>query len=166
MLGPDNAIWDDGEWVSWDEINQQIQYKEWGAKYPNAARSLIPIFEDLLSTAEHYHNVTGSHLQVYGDIGELFCAITHGMKLNRNYAAGADGRLGNDHVEVKTITPFKNSDMVEVKASGNFSKLFVVKITAEFEIAGRLINRKYLPPAKCGKIQVRWRDLPNLGPQT
>jgi hypothetical protein len=25
-LGPDNAIWDDGEWVSWDEINQQIQY--------------------------------------------------------------------------------------------------------------------------------------------
>ena len=88
------------------------------------------------------------------------------MKLNRNYAAGADGRLGNDHVEVKTITPFKNGDMVEVKASGNFSKLFVVKITAEFEIAGRLIDRKYLPPAKCGKIQVRWRDLPNLGPQT
>ena len=166
MLGPDNAIWDDGEWVSWDEINQQIQYKEWGAKYPNADRSLIPIFEDLLSTAEHYHNVTGSHLQVYGDIGELFCAITHGMKLNRNYAAGADGRLGNDHVEVKTITPFKNSDMVEVKASGNFSKLFVVKITAEFEIAGRLIDRKYLPPAKCDKIQVSWRDLPNLGPQT
>ena len=166
MFGPDYAIWDDGEWVSWDEINQQIQYKEWGAKYPNADRSLIPIFEDLLSTAEHYHNVTGSHLQVYGDIGELFCAITHGMKLNRNYAAGADGRLGNDHVEVKTITPFKNSDMVEVKASGNFSKLFVVKITAEFEIAGRLIDRKYLPPAKCGKIQVRWRDLPNLGPQT
>ncbi len=166
MLGPDNAIWDDGEWVSWDEINQQIQYKEWGAKYPNADRSLIPIFEDLLSTAEHYHNVTGSHLQVYGDIGELFCAITHGMKLNRNYAAGADGRLGNDHVEVKTITPFKNSDMVEVKASGNFSKLFVVKITAKFEIAGRLIDRKYLPPAKCGKIQVRLRDLPNLGPQT
>ena len=166
MLGPDNAIWDDGEWVSWDEINQQIQYKEWGAKYPNADRSLVPIFEDLLSTAEHYHNVTGSHLQGYGDIGELFCASPHGMKLNRNYAAGADGRLGNDHVEVKTITPFKNSDMVEVKASGNFSKLFVVKITAEFEIAGRLIDRKYLPPAKCGKIQVRWRDLPNLGPQT
>ena len=166
MLGPDNAIWDDGEWVSWDEINQQIQYNEWGAKYPNADRSLIPIFEDLLSTAEHYHNVTGSHLQVYGDIGELFCAITHGMKLNRNYAAGADGRLGNDHVEVKTITPFKNSDMVEVKASGNFSKLFVVKITAEFEIAGRLIDRKYLKKKKCGKIQVRWRDLPNLGPQT
>ncbi|MEQ1514913.1 MAG: hypothetical protein WA793_14700 [Sphingorhabdus sp.] len=166
MLGPENAIWDDGEWVSWDEINQQLQYKEWGAKYPNADRSLIPIFEGLLSLAEDYHNATGSHLQVYGDIGELFCAITHGMKLNRNYAPGADGRLGKDHVEVKTITPFKNSDLVEVKAIGNFSKLFVVKINAEFEIAGRLIDRKYLPPAKRGKIRVRWQDLPGLGPAT
>lgn len=31
-LGPDNAIWDDGEWISWDEINEQIQYKEWRAR--------------------------------------------------------------------------------------------------------------------------------------
>ena len=74
MLGPDNAIWDDGEWVSWDEINQQLQYKEWGAKYPNADRALIPIFEDLLLLAEAYHLQTGLHLQVYGDIGELFAA--------------------------------------------------------------------------------------------
>jgi hypothetical protein len=28
-LGPDNAIWDDGEWVGWGEIEPQIQYKEW-----------------------------------------------------------------------------------------------------------------------------------------
>lgn len=33
-LGPDNAVWDDGEWISWDEINQQIQYQEWRAKTP------------------------------------------------------------------------------------------------------------------------------------
>lgn len=29
MLGPDNAIWDDGEWVGWGEIEEQIPYKEW-----------------------------------------------------------------------------------------------------------------------------------------
>ena len=23
-LGPDNAIWDDGEWISWDEINKLL----------------------------------------------------------------------------------------------------------------------------------------------
>ena len=50
-LGPDNAIWDDGEWVSWDEINQQIQYKEWRARYPNADLSLVSVFESLIGTA-------------------------------------------------------------------------------------------------------------------
>jgi hypothetical protein len=118
MLGIDNAFWDDGEWVSWEEIDEQVRHKEWGAKYPNADRSLIPIFEDLIRLAESYYFATGSHLQVYGDIGELFGAITHGIKLHKNYAQGSYGRLGNDLVEVKTITPFKRNDTVEVKLSG------------------------------------------------
>lgn len=159
MLGPDNAIWDDGEWVSWDEINQQIQYKEWGAKNPNADRSLIPVFESLLCVAEDYFYATGSHLQVYGDIGELFAAITHGIKLHRNYAPGSDGRLGNDFVEVKTITPFKRNDVVEVKASGNFNKLLVVKINQDFELSSRMIDRKKLPAAKGGKYRISWNDI-------
>ena len=159
MLEPDDAIWDDGEWVSWDEINEQIQYKEWGAKYPNSDRSLIPVFENLLSVAQEYFDTTGSHLQVYGDIGELFGAITYGIKLHRNYAPGSDGRLGNDFVEVKTITPFKSNNVVEVKAIGNFNKLLVVKINDEFEIAGKIIDRKKLPAPKGGKYRVDWAEL-------
>jgi hypothetical protein len=159
MLGPDNALWDDGEWVSWDDINRQIQYKEWGAKYPNADRGLIPVFENLLAVAEDYFFQTGSHLQVYGDIGELFGAITHGIKLHSNYAAGSDGRLGNDFVEVKTITPFKKNDVVTVKARGHFSKLLVVKIDQDFDISSRMIDRKKLPAAKQGKITIRWDDI-------
>jgi hypothetical protein len=160
MLGPDNAIWDDGEWISWDEINRQIQYKEWGAKYPNADRALIPYFEELIGLAESYYCETGNHLQVYGDIGELFGAITLGIKLHANYTQGSDGRLGNDHIEIKTITPFKTNDYVEIKASGNFNKLFVVKINQEFELSSRMIERKKLPPAKDGRYRVSWADLP------
>ena len=159
MLGPDNAIWDDGEWVSWDEINRQLQCKEWGAKYPNADRALIPIFEDLLSLAEAYHLQTGLHLQVYGDIGELFAAITHGVKLHRNYAQGSDGRLGNDFIEVKTITPFKARDFVTISSAGNFSKLFVVKINEEFEIAGRMVDRSVLKWGGKTEIRVHWSEL-------
>lgn len=159
MLGPDNAFWDDGEWVSWADIDEQIQYKEWGAKYPNADRSLIPIFEELLSVAEEYNRITGSHLQVYGDIGELFGAITYGVKLHSNYAQGSDGRLGNDFVEVKTITPFKANDYVEVKASGNFSKLLVVKINQDFELSCRMVARKDLPKAKGGKHRISWLEI-------
>ena len=147
-LGPDNAIWDDGEWVSWDEINQQIQYKEWRARYPNADLSLVSVFESLIGTAEEYYHLTGRHLQVYGDIGELYGAITHGIKLHRNYAKGSDGRLGNDFVEIKTITPFKDCDTVEINLDRHFSKVLIVKINADFEVRGKLLDRKALPQGK------------------
>ena len=154
-----DALWDDGEWVSWDDIDQQIQYHEWRARYPNADISLVPIFEQLISVAEHYHNATGRHLQVYGDIGELYGAITYGIKLHRNYAQGSDGRLGNDYVEIKTITPFSRSDRVSISLAGHFSKLFLVKITETFEISGRLIKRADLPKPKGKNVVLRWHDV-------
>lgn len=160
-LGPDNAIWDEGEWISWDEINQQIQYKEWRARYPNADLSLVPIFETLINVAEEYHLLTGSHLQVYGDIGELYGAITHGIKLHGNYAKGSDGRLGNHFVEVKTITPFKNCDFVEINLDRHFSQVFIVKINADFEVRGILLDRKALPKGKLrgNKLRIDWAQI-------
>ncbi len=155
----DRAFYDDGEWVTWSQIEEQVRYKEWGAKYPNAKRSLIPYFEDLLSLAESYHLETGLHLSVYGDIGELFGAITHGITLNKMYAQGSDGRLGNDFVEVKTITPFKQNDVVSVKVSGNFNKLLVVRINENFEVSSKLVDRKSLPKTTGEFIRVRWTDL-------
>lgn len=159
MLGSDNAIWDDGEWISWDEINQQIQYKEWRAKYPNANLSLVPIFEQLLETAQSYFDATGLHLQVYGDIGELYGAITYGIKLHSNYSQGSDGRLGNDFIEVKTIAPSNKRDETEVNLAGHFSKLLVVKINEEFEIAHRLIDRKLLRTTKGNRLRIKWSSL-------
>ena len=155
----DRAFYDDGEWVSWSDVEEQLRYQEWRAKYPNAIRSLIPYFQDLLSLAESYHVETGRHLNVYGDIGELFGAITYGIKLNKNYAQGADGRLGNDHVEIKTITPFKSKDEVAVKVSGNFSKLLVVKINADFEVSSRMVDRSKLPRTAKPFLRIRWEDL-------
>lgn len=55
MLETNNAFWDDGEWVSWDEIDEQIQYKEWRARYPDADLSVVSVFESLLATAQEYH---------------------------------------------------------------------------------------------------------------
>ncbi len=154
-----DSLWDDGEWVSWDSINEQIQYKEWRVKYPNADISLVPIFEQLISAAEAYYNTTGNHLQIYGDIGEIYGAITHGIKLHKNYAQGSDGRLGNDFIEVKTITPFKKSDSISIKRSGNFNKLFVVRINQDFELNGHLINRADLPMRKGNNLRLKWRDV-------
>ncbi len=121
---------------------------------------MIPYFENLISLAESYHYETGLHLAVYGDVGELFGAITYGIKLNKTYAQGSDGRLGNDHIEVKTITPFKNKDEVLVDTNGNFNKLLVVKINEAFQVSGRMIDRKELPKRSGRYLRVKWADLP------
>lgn len=156
MIESYNAFWDDGEWITWDEINEQIQYKEWRARYPNADLSLVSVFENLLETAQSYHELTGRHLQVYGDIGELYGVITHGLKLHRNYAQGSDGRIGNDFVEVKTITPFKSDDVVTLNMARNFNKVLIVKINENFEITGKLIDRRSLPKSTGDRLRLDW----------
>lgn len=156
MLGPDNAIWDDGEWVSWAELDYHYEQHQFRQQYPNADLSLVPIFEDLLETAEDYFHLTGRHLQVYGDIGELYGAIAYGIRLHRNYAQGSDGRLGNDFVEVKTITPFKQSSVVTLNMRRNFSKVLIVKISSDFEVSAKMIDRKALPKITGDRLQLDW----------
>ncbi|MCJ2180599.1 hypothetical protein [Novosphingobium album (ex Hu et al. 2023)] len=158
MWNDDNAIYDDGEWITWTEINSHLERLELEAQYPNADIELVPVFEELLSTAQHYHLLTGRHLQVYGDLGELYGAITYGIKLHRNYAQGSDGRLGNDLVEVKTITPFKSNNIVTLNLKRNFSKVLIVKIDADFEVQGKMIDRKALPKVKGDQLQLNWDD--------
>lgn len=154
-----NAFWDDGEWVTWNEINEQIQHKEWRARYPNADLSLVSVFENLLETAQSYHMLTGRHLQVYGDVGELYGVITHGLKLHRIYAQGSDGRIGNDLVEVKTITPFKRNDVVTLNMTRNFSKVLLVKINEEFQIKDKLIDRRSLPKCTGDRLRLDWGSI-------
>lgn len=158
MWNDDNAVYDDGEWITWTEINSHLERLELKARYPNADLELVPIFEDLLATAEHYHLLTGNHLQVYGDIGELYGAITYGIKLHRNYAKGSDGRLGDHFVEVKTITPFKSSNTITLNLKRNFSKVLIVRIDREFQVEGKLIDRKVLPKVKRDTLQLNWDD--------
>jgi hypothetical protein len=156
---PDNAIYDDGEWITWTEINSHLDLLEARARYPNLPVELVPIFQSLLAAAQDYHSLTGSHLQVYGDLGELYGAIAYGIKLHRNYAQGSDGKLGNDFVEVKTITPFKRNDTVTLNLNRNFSKILIVRINADFEVQGRLLDRKTLPRPKGHHLRLKWADL-------
>lgn len=156
MWDDDNAIYHDGEWITWTEINGHLARQELQAQYPEADIGLIPIFESLLATAEDYFHHTGRHLQVYGDIGELYGAIMYGLKPHRNYAQGSDGKIGNQFVEVKTITPFKNSNSVCLNMRRNFSQVLIVRIGQEFEVRGKLIDRKALPKARGEKLTISW----------
>jgi hypothetical protein len=170
-LGPDNAFWIDGEWLDWDSIidPEEVRYSRAAElereahlrlRYPNADPALIPYFQDLLTLAESYFFDTGQHLNVYGDIGELFGAIMYGIKLHRNNAEGSDGRLGNDFIEIKTISPTNNKAQTSVRLDRHFSKLLVVKISSDFEVSGRLVKRADLPKRMGKNLRLSWEKLP------
>ncbi len=84
-----------------------------------ADAEVIRVFEQLLKAASLYKKRTGRYLQICGELGELYAEIKFGLKRHRPGAAGSDGRLGNDFVEVKTISPEKTKDKEIVKLSGH-----------------------------------------------
>lgn len=143
---------------TWTEINSHLERLEFEHRFPHLDVNLVPIFQNLLSVAQEYNDLTGSHLQVYGDLGELYGAITHGIKLHRNYAQGSDGKIGNHFVEVKTITPFKKNDTITLNLKRNFSKVLIVKIDADYEVQSRMVDRKDLPKVKGDKLMLNWSD--------
>lgn len=141
-----DGIWDDGEFVHWDEINPHIHWDDEGE-----------LLSKLIQIAKEYYEFTDRPLPIYGEIGELFAQRQYGFDRHRTGAQGSDGVLLNDFYEVKTITPFKNEDFVKVKKSGNFNKLVIVKITADHQISSKLFDREHLPKPKSNFYIVPWK---------
>lgn len=162
--GPSDAVWDDGEWISWDWINQQLYEQELRERYPDASPEIVEIFEELVETATNYKEITGRYLPVFGELGELFAEITLGIKRHKPRTQGSDGRLGNDFIEIKTITPEKKSPKVVVKRRGNFNKLLVVRISEDFDFEARLLDRKDMSKGSGKLATVSWSSMkPNGG---
>lgn len=169
MSDPGDSIWDDGEWVSWDWINSEITKQELRARFPKVAPELVLLFQDLIDHAQNYKLVTGRYLPVFGELGELFAEIQFGIKRHKPRTPGSDGRVGNDFIEIKTITPEKNGEKISVKRKGNFNKLLVVRISEDFEFEARMIERKKMGKSQGKFARVAWAsmaktasDKPNL----
>lgn len=157
------GIWDDGEWIGWDEINRHVYLNELKDEYPHADPEVVEVFLDLVDGAERYRELTGRHLNIFGELGEIYAELKFGIKRHRLHAAGSDGRLGNDFVEVKTIGPGNRSNKVRVKRSGNFSKLMVVRITDDYGFEARMVERKVLKKGVGKLITVSWDSLSAVG---
>ena len=120
---------------------------------------LIEIFENLVENAMDYFKLTGRYLQIWGELGELFAELKYGIKRHKPHTQGSDGKLGNDFVEIKTISPEKDGEKVQVKRAGNFNKLLVVKISEDFEFEGRFIERKRLSKGDGTYARISWSAL-------
>ncbi len=159
VMSEGDGIWDDGEWVSWEWIDNELNERALRERYPCPSVALVHIFEDLVNVAADYKYITGRYLPVFGELGELFAEMTFGIKRHKPRTQGSDGRLGNDFVEVKTITPEKKDDKVRVKRAGNFSKLVVVRISEDFEFEARILDRSKISKGSGKLATVSWSSI-------
>lgn len=200
---------EDGEWISWDWINQQIhseepegelegeldqatpkpaspkpeepkadllrskptletpKHKEPKADLTRANPKLRELFESLVSMAQKYHGLTGRYLQIWGELGELYAELGYDIKRHKPGTPGSDGRMGNDFVEIKTISPEKSEQSVYVRRNGNFNKLLVVRISSAFKFESRMLDRKVFCKGKQkaqGVAKVAWQSMPEAKP--
>ena len=154
--GAAEAIWDDGEWISWEYINsldpnfekEELEELIDGDFYLNA----------LVAISKKYYQENGRHLSIWGELGELYAEAKYGIKRHKAFAQGSDGRVGNDLVEVKTISPDKSDHHVTVKRSGNFNVLVVVKIDSNYKFESRWIERKDLGKGNGKFAKYRWKE--------
>ena len=153
------GIWDDGEFISWDWINGQLARQERANEFPEAVVELTEMFYELVDTAIKYKELTGRYLPIFGELGELYAELRYGLKRNKAHAPGADGRIGNDHVEVKTISPVKKKHKIQLKRSGNFNKVIVVRISADFEFESRMFERKRLGQGTGKYARISWSSI-------
>jgi hypothetical protein len=115
------------------------------------------MLNSLVETAKKYKTCTGRYLPVWGELGELFAEIKYGIRRHKPRAQGSDGRLGDDFIEIKTISPEKGRARVEVKRSGNFNQLVIVKIDSDFVFTSKIFARKRLPSGDGGgHFKVSW----------
>lgn len=146
-----------------DDLNRVLLKHAWKRAYPVGDPILIETFEQMRVLALQYNQTHRRHLKIFGDLGELYAAITLGMRLTQNDAKGVDGRRGNDHIEVKTISPMKSEQSVRLSTAGPFSHLAVVKIDSDYEFDLRLATRKSLKLSGKKWAKVRWENLPEGG---
>lgn len=135
---------------------QPLDEKELPEAGPQEYPELVEIFESLVNSAKSYHALTGRYLQIWGELGELYAEIKYGIKRHKPHTRGSDGRLGNDYIEIKTISPEKAVERVQVKRAGNFNKLLVIKITKNLDFEGRFIERKNLSKGDGKHARASW----------
>jgi hypothetical protein len=120
---------------------QQFRSRE---GFPHSRAEQCEIFEDLVNCAERHFRNTGRYLQVWGELGEIYAEIEFDLRRHASHQEGSDGTINGKRVEVKTVSPEKGNDHVQVKRQGNFEQLLIVRIDENFQFAGKLIDRDRL----------------------
>lgn len=126
--------------------------------FPYSTLEQTEIFYDLIACAARHFENTGRYLQIWGELGEIYAEIKHGLRRHGTHTAGSDGTIAGKLVEVKTISPEKARNEVLVKSQGNFEQLLIVAIDRDFQFKAKLFNRSELKGVSGKLLKGRLND--------
>lgn len=126
--------------------------------FPFSISEQADIFQELVSCASRHFKNTGRYLQVWGELGEIYAELHFGLRRHETHRAGSDGTIDGKLVEVKTISPEKSGDDVQVKSQGDFEQLLIVRIDRDFQFQGKLFDRSELLGGAGKFLRGRMRD--------
>lgn len=129
--------------------------------FPFSTLKQAEIFYDLIDCAQRHFENTGRYLQIWGELGEIYAEIKFGLRRHGSHEAGSDGTVAGKLVEVKTISPERESDHVLVKRQGDFEQLLIVRIDRDFQFRGKLFDRSELKGASGKFLRGRFKE--NVG---
>ena len=156
----DAILWNPGPVIKcayWNDISKFPLCPDEQYKSPP---ELFESFRDKVLEAQGKKPATQDIHLIFGRLGEEFAAVMFGMTLHKNPTAeGSDGKLGNEFVEVKTITPAKSRDFVRLKRAGNFGKVAVVKVTRDFQFGARMVDREVLKKYPGTRVKLYWDEM-------
>jgi hypothetical protein len=171
-----DGIWDDGEWISWQWINGQIEEQQSLLKAPGREidesdeideeyEPSLELLNRVRGALEHPENTLDRISPDWGPIGEAYVAERFPeVQLCRPHVQGHDARRDVDLVEIKTISPHKRRAFVTVKRTGNFNVLAVVRVSPDYRLDVRFLRRRHLPAGDGGKrYVVSWSTACRLG---
>lgn len=166
-----DGVWDDGEWISWEWINSQFDDEPEDAEaielaekfesregFPFSVLKQTEVFLGLVDCAQQHFENTGRYLQIWGELGEVYAEIKFGLRRHGTHKAGSDGTIAGRLVEVKTISPEKTTDRVQVKSQGDFEQLLIVRISSDFEFQAKLFERSALKGVAGKFLRARLED--------
>jgi len=145
--------------IGYADLTDFSDSRSLASHFRKAPSEVLKLFSDLVQAAHKYRTLTGRHLSIFGELGEVFAEIAFGIKRHGPNTPGSDGRRGNDFIEIKTISPEKTNDTIHVKRAGNFNQLVVVKITDDFQFGARMVSRSILKKGEGKNASLSWDSI-------
>ena len=105
---------------------------------------VVGTFDGPVDTTDPIGAIGASDLQWWAQF-VVFCAVIEGIK----FRGEAEGKSYTGEVDKDAALDW----------SGNWSKLLVVKVNEEFQVSGRMIDRRQLPKKNGKLLRVKWSDL-------